>query len=38
LFATLEDALTEARKQSRRVLVTGSLFLVGESLAKLSAA
>ncbi len=30
IFESLEAALTEADRQNRRVLVTGSLFLVGE--------
>ncbi|MGH8046898.1 MAG: bifunctional folylpolyglutamate synthase/dihydrofolate synthase [Chthoniobacterales bacterium] len=38
IFASLAEALAEAEKQSRRVLVTGSLFLVGEALEALSAA
>jgi dihydrofolate synthase/folylpolyglutamate synthase len=32
IFESLETALTEAARQDRRVLVTGSLFLVGEAL------
>jgi dihydrofolate synthase/folylpolyglutamate synthase len=32
LFESLETALAEAAKQDRRVLVAGSLFLVGEAL------
>jgi dihydrofolate synthase/folylpolyglutamate synthase len=31
-FARLEEALSEATQQSRRVLISGSLFLVGEAM------
>ena len=37
-FASLGTALDTAREQKSRVLVTGSLFLVGEVLEALSAA
>jgi len=38
IFSSLEAALTEAGEQPRRILVTGSLFLVGEALELLGAA
>jgi dihydrofolate synthase/folylpolyglutamate synthase len=38
VFASVEQALAATQEQSLRVLVTGSLFLVGEALEKLSAA
>jgi folylpolyglutamate synthase/dihydropteroate synthase len=37
-FTSLDDALAAARNQDSRVLVTGSLFLVGETLEVFSAA
>ncbi len=38
IFTNLGTAMSEARRQPKRVLVTGSLFLVGEALESLGAA